>query len=287
MHGTFPADPSRRRGGAARLVLRLAMRELRAGLAGFGIFIGCIALGVAAIAGVSSVARSLIEGVASQSRTIIGGDAAFALVQREASPAERAFLTARGAVSSIATLRGMAQAADGAALVEVKAVDAAYPTAGAVATDPPGAVADLLSERGGVYGAVADPALFARLGLAPGARVTIGTAREGDAVVDLGRRRGAEVVRRQVEERHPVAAKQDFVVAGLAAQVHDGPHPVVAREMLRALRREAPADRERVGDPAQVGSPVRHDDLPDVLVRAGPHTPEGAAQCLDNPCTHG
>ncbi len=176
MHGTFPAEPARRRGGAPRLVLRLAFRELRAGLGGFGVFIACIALGVAAIAGVSSVARSLIEGVATQSRTIIGGDAAFALVQREASPAERAFLSARGDVSSIATLRGMAQAADGAALVEVKAVDAAYPTAGAVATDPPGAVADLLAERGGVYGAVADPALFARLGLAPGARVTIGTA---------------------------------------------------------------------------------------------------------------
>ena len=38
------------------LAFRFARRELRGGLAGFGIFLACIALGVAAIAGVGSVA---------------------------------------------------------------------------------------------------------------------------------------------------------------------------------------------------------------------------------------
>ena len=46
------------------LTLRLALRELRGGLRGFGIFLACIALGVAAIAGVASIARSLTEGLA-------------------------------------------------------------------------------------------------------------------------------------------------------------------------------------------------------------------------------
>src|SRR6478736_6310710 len=48
------------------ITLRFALRNLRSGLRGFGIFLGCIALGVAAIAGVGSVARSLSDGLASQ-----------------------------------------------------------------------------------------------------------------------------------------------------------------------------------------------------------------------------
>ncbi|NNM71043.1 ABC transporter permease [Enterovirga aerilata] len=176
MHGTIPAASSPARRAGLPLVLRLALRELRAGLAGFFVFIACIALGVGAISGVASIARSLVEGVASQGRTILGGDATFALIQREATPEERAALAARGSVATVATLRAMAVTADGAALVEAKAVDASYPTRGTLETDPPVAVAELLAERDGAWGAVADPVLFERLDLKPGARVTIGTA---------------------------------------------------------------------------------------------------------------
>jgi putative ABC transport system permease protein len=176
MHGTLPTLPPSRKPGFG-LVFRLALREMRAGLSGFVVFIACIALGVGAIAGISSTARSLIAGVTSQSRTILGGDMAFALVQREANLAERAFLEQQGALSSIATLRAMAVAGDaGAALVEVKAVDTAYPTVGSLDADPPGPVADQLASRDGAFGALADPALFERLGLSPGARVKIGAA---------------------------------------------------------------------------------------------------------------
>ena len=49
-------------GQRARIAARLAFRELRGGLRGFGIFIACIALGVFAIAGVGSVAASLADG---------------------------------------------------------------------------------------------------------------------------------------------------------------------------------------------------------------------------------
>ena len=63
-----------------RTVLRLAVRDLGGGLAGFWIFLACIALGVTAITGVGSVADGLAEGLAAQGRTILGGDAAFSRV---------------------------------------------------------------------------------------------------------------------------------------------------------------------------------------------------------------
>ena len=128
--------------------LRLALRELRGGLRGFYVFIACIALGVMAIAGVGSVAASLAEGLARNGRVILGGDLAFNLIQREASIAERAFLDAPGRLSVAATLRAMARTSDGrTALVEMKAVDEAYPLYGAVALDPPEALAATLAQR--------------------------------------------------------------------------------------------------------------------------------------------
>src|SRR4051812_49974256 len=123
MHGRIPAPPRQPRRPALPLVLRLALRELRGGLKGFGVFLACIALGVAAIAGVASISRSLTEGLTREGRRILGGDMAFSLIHRQADAAERAFLAARGEVSSAATLRAMAIAGDkGSALVEIKAV---------------------------------------------------------------------------------------------------------------------------------------------------------------------
>ena len=157
--------------------LRLALRELRGGVRGFGVFIACIALGVTAIAGVGSFAQGLVDGLAREGRAILGGDLSFALIQREATPEERAFLNGLGDVSVAATLRAMARTADGrSTLVEVKAVDGAYPLYGSVASDPAAPLSDLLARRGEAFGAVADPTLFARLDLAPGARLMVGNA---------------------------------------------------------------------------------------------------------------
>ncbi|HEY5609163.1 MAG TPA: ABC transporter permease, partial [Alphaproteobacteria bacterium] len=157
--------------------LRFALRELRGGLRGFYVFVGCIALGVMAIAGVGSFARSLTDGLAREGQVILGGDLAFSLIQREADAAERNFLTSRGALSVAATMRAMARTADGRrALVELKAVDAAYPLYGAVALQPDMALAGAIAPRDGAFGAAVDPTLLARLELAPGARFNIGAA---------------------------------------------------------------------------------------------------------------
>jgi putative ABC transport system permease protein len=159
------------------LSVRFALRELRGGLHGFYVFIVCIALGSMAIAGVGSLAASLSEGLAREGRVILGGDLAFTLIHREAVPNERAFLDEHGRVSSAATMRAMARAPNGqATLVEMKAVDVAYPLFGQVGLDPPGMLADVLAQRDGVFGAVADPTLMARLEISPGARLIVGNA---------------------------------------------------------------------------------------------------------------
>ncbi|UGV24355.1 ABC transporter permease [Rhodopseudomonas boonkerdii] len=159
------------------VALRYALRELRGALSGFYVFIACIALGVLAIAGVGSVAASLHDGLAREGRTLLGGDVAFSLMQREAKPDEIAFLRQRGDVSVAATLRGMVRASDGnLALVEMKAVDDAYPLLGRLKLTPEMPVSDLLAERDGAYGAASDATLLARLGLQLGDRVNVGSA---------------------------------------------------------------------------------------------------------------
>jgi putative ABC transport system permease protein len=150
---------------------------MRSGLRGFYVFIVCIALGTMAIAGVGALAASLAEGLAKQGRVILGGDLSFSLVQREASAPERTFLRDHGTVSTAATLRAMARLPDGrAGLVEIKAVDAAYPLVGTAVLNPSMPLDDALAERDGVYGAAIDPILMSRFDLEPGDRITIGNA---------------------------------------------------------------------------------------------------------------
>ncbi|MGG5901382.1 hypothetical protein ACQ4T2_25135, partial [Escherichia coli] len=80
------------------LTLRLALRELRGGLRGFAVFLACIALGVAAIAGVASISRSLSDGLGREGKRILGGDLSYSLINREATEPERAVLDAQGRV---------------------------------------------------------------------------------------------------------------------------------------------------------------------------------------------
>ena len=167
----------RRKGPSA---IRITLRELRGGLRGFYVLLACLALGVAAIAGVGSVTRVMADAIASQGAAILGGDIAFALVQRQATPTERQFLTGAGTVSEVAGFTALARTADesDAALVEIKAVDDLYPLYGAVTVKGGRTVPELLAERGdGAYGAVVEEALLVRLGLQLGDQVRVGRAR--------------------------------------------------------------------------------------------------------------
>jgi putative ABC transport system permease protein len=150
---------------------------MRGGLSGFMIFLTCIALGVAAIGGVNSVARAISAGVANEGQSLLGGDLRFELVQREAKPEEKTYLQGLGAMSESMSMRSMARLADGSdqALVELKAVDGAYPLYGAVATSPALPLQELFAERDGTFGAAAPDILFERLGVKVGDRVRIGS----------------------------------------------------------------------------------------------------------------
>lgn len=161
-----------------QLAVRFSLREMRGGLSGFLIFLTCIALGVAAIGGVNSVARSITAGVANEGQVLLGGDIRFELNQRETSQEELAFLEGLGTLAISANMRSMARLEDGSdqALVEVKAVDDAYPLFGALVTEPALSRAELFEARDGVLGAVAPDLLFERLGIAPGSRIKLGTA---------------------------------------------------------------------------------------------------------------
>lgn len=170
-------------GPGPALALRFALRGLRGGLSGFGILIACLALGVAAIVTVATLSRALTGSLAREGRVILGGDIAFSLVQRQATPQEQAWLAAQGRLGHLALLRAMARTPKAAALVEIKAVDDTWPLAGkAEVTGRDGKPSDaplatlLAPQAGAAGGAVADPLLAARLGLAVGDRFRLGDA---------------------------------------------------------------------------------------------------------------
>ena len=161
------------------LAWRLARRELRGGLRGFGILLACLCLGVAVIAGVGSLTASIDAGLNGNARALLGGDIEFSLAQRQASQEERDFLAAQGTLSRITRMRAMAIAENGASrsLIELKAVDGAYPLYGNVTLDPPQPLGAALAERDGTWGAIVAPALLDRLGLKLGDTIRIGSGR--------------------------------------------------------------------------------------------------------------
>ncbi|MBV8507530.1 MAG: ABC transporter permease, partial [Alphaproteobacteria bacterium] len=158
--------------------LRLARRELRGGMSGLGVFVGCLVLGVTAIAAIGSIAASVTAAIKADARDLLGGDAEARLAYRPAHANEREFLANSGSVSEVATMRAMARTEDGArrSLIELKAVDAAYPLYGKAVLSPAQSLDSALGARGGSYGAAVDPAILGRLGLAIGERIKVGEA---------------------------------------------------------------------------------------------------------------
>jgi len=155
---------------------RLARRELRNGLGGFRVFLACLILGVATIAGIGSLGAAVESGLHGDAHALLGGDVDLHLFHRTASAPERTYLARLGRVSEVADMRAMARSADGAksSLIQLKAVDRAYPLYGAVALQSGDALADALAFRNGHWGAVAEPALLARIGAKPGDLVRVG-----------------------------------------------------------------------------------------------------------------
>jgi len=167
------------------LASAIAFRELRAGAGGLTVFVLCIALGVAAVAAIGSLGASFNEALARQGRLLVGGDLSFERVHRRATADERAALDAEGLISESASLRAMARNPQAkSALVEVKAVDSAYPLYGGVAITEPSDAGALWREPGVV---VVERALLERLNVGIGGTLSI-----GDATVKIGGVLGAQ-----------------------------------------------------------------------------------------------
>ena len=116
-----------------RLAARIARAELRGGLRGFWVFLACLALGVAAIAGVGMVRAAIEAGLRDQGAVLLGGDAQVEFTYRFATAKERAFLNQIALkTSEIVDFRSMVVAGDAHVLTQVKAVDDNYPLLGTV-----------------------------------------------------------------------------------------------------------------------------------------------------------
>lgn len=155
-----------------RLVLRLAWRELRGGFRGLGVVLACLALGVAAIAAVGELRAGTDRALAQDGARLLGGDLVVLGGSQPLPESLGAWLRARGArISAVTTLRSMLVAPSGARmLVELKAVDDAWPLLGAAELRPPGPVQATLAD-----GLAVDPLVLQRLDLHLGEMVRLGT----------------------------------------------------------------------------------------------------------------
>jgi len=168
------------------LAVRLARRELSGGVRGMRVVIACLALGVAAIAGVATLRKGIELGLDQDGQRILGGDLELSVGYRPLEDEQLRLLNAMAEVSRIVEMRGMAvvagrgqpalDAVPDRMLVELKAVDGTYPLYGEVAVEGGRSLADALGQADGRFGVVAEAAVVERLGLRPGDRLRLGEA---------------------------------------------------------------------------------------------------------------
>ena len=155
------------------LAFRLALRDLRGGIRGMRIVIACLALGVGAIASVGSLRAAMDRGLATEGRRLIGGDIAIESGSEPLPDALQTWLTGQHATAShTVTLRSLLAAPSGdRLLVDLKAVDKAYPLVGAASLTPAMPLQSALQT-----GLAVDPLILDRLRLHVGDKVRLGQA---------------------------------------------------------------------------------------------------------------
>lgn len=155
--------------------LRIALRELSGGVAGFWIYLACLALGAWAIASAGSITDALQAGLSQQSHQLLGGDAAITLSQREASAEQRAWMEARGQLSEAAQIDLMGRAGQEVMQVDVRGIDSAFPLIGSFTFDRDIALPDILAQTDGVWGIAASASLAKDLNITVGDRFSLGS----------------------------------------------------------------------------------------------------------------
>jgi putative ABC transport system permease protein len=155
------------------LALRLALRDLRGGLAGLRLLAVCLFLGVAALAGVGSLSSAIVSSLAERGQEILGGDVQLSVGGREASGEELAAFAREGQTSAVIRMRAMAARLDGSesVLAELKGVDPAWPLYGSFRLAP-----GALAARPGPGDAAIGEELADRLSVRVGDRIRLGAA---------------------------------------------------------------------------------------------------------------
>lgn len=158
------------------MLLELAWRDLRGAQRTLWVFCACLALGVALIAASGGVYRQVGETLLANTRALFGGD----VEVRSRAPLNddiRTWMNERGTVSHLVEFRTMLMSDAGEAqLVELQAVDAAYPLVGDLVLEPAANLSEALAPRDGVHGIAIDPAVASRLALSVGDRLEVGFA---------------------------------------------------------------------------------------------------------------
>ncbi len=174
-----------------RALLASVLRESRAARGRLVFFTLCLAIGVAAVVGVSSLVSALRSGIVGQSRELLAADlrvsARRPLPDEVAAffadrPHRRADLVEMGAMASLPTDPEDGERAAASRLVELKVVDGTYPLYGELVLDPAGPTAADL----GADAVFVGPELAGELGLAVGDALSLGGAefRVAAVVVD-------------------------------------------------------------------------------------------------------
>ena len=158
--------------------VRLAWREGRASYRRLSIFMGSIALGVAALVAIHSFKGDVERSLGDQARVLLGADVRVS--SNRAFPAEfeavlDSMISDGREIAQTTTFASMVldMRSGGVRLFQVRAVDAGFPFYGSVESDPAGAWAEI---QNGPW-AVADPAVMVQLDARPGDTLAIGQAR--------------------------------------------------------------------------------------------------------------
>jgi putative ABC transport system permease protein len=237
----------------------MAWRETRGAWRHFLYFFACIAIGVGALVGVSLFGANMEHAVTKEARGLLGGDLEVRLTH-PLSLDGQTVLNSLGerdmAVTHVSELVAMAArttagsaATQSIQIIELKAVESAYPLYGAIRLDPAQSLDVLLhpDERhcGGhiCFGAVVQESLLIRMGLSVGDELKIGHAMflinglvrtEPDRMANaftLGPRvmitqeglRAAELIKpgSRVRERYLVKMSSDMPMEPLLAELRD------------------------------------------------------------------
>jgi len=153
------------------MILRLALAELRHGWRHFFVFVICLALGVGIMGAVGGLGAVVSGALEREAKSLLGGDIEARLRGVQATQDERAFLESYGQVSYVATLRSMLTSGEESTLVEVKAIDTAYPLVGQLL------LSENITREAALAGngVIVDAILLSQLGLGIGDAISLGS----------------------------------------------------------------------------------------------------------------